>query len=109
MTAEIEKRLDGWAGSFDWREALAAGEITENELLAQLADLEQREGREQEEMKMYRVFFNGYGDGYEDFEAFEEALRAKAEWEAEYGEGEARILLVARRQDVPPPLMKNLR
>lgn len=42
ITAAIGARLDKWAGSFDWREALADGEVTAEELLMQLADLEQR-------------------------------------------------------------------
>ena len=46
MNANTEKRLDGWAGSYDWRDALANGEITEAALLAQLDDLERRYGEE---------------------------------------------------------------
>lgn len=42
-------------------------------------------------MRLYRVFFTGYGDGYEEFDSLAAAEKAKAEWEAEYGEGEAFI------------------
>ena len=28
MDREIEQRLDGWAGSYDWREGLAAGRVS---------------------------------------------------------------------------------
>lgn len=42
-------------------------------------------------MKCYRVFFAGYGDGYEEFGSLADAEKAKEEWEEEYGEGEAFI------------------
>ena len=41
MDKDIERRLDGWAGSYDWRRSLEQGEITEDELLTQLANLEE--------------------------------------------------------------------
>ena len=43
MDKDIERRLDGWAGSYDWRRGLEQGEITEDELLTQLANLEEME------------------------------------------------------------------
>ena len=43
MDKDIERRLDGWAGSYDWRRSLEQGEITEDELLTQLANLEEME------------------------------------------------------------------
>ena len=51
ITADVGARLDKWADSFDWREALEAGEITEEELLMQLADLERRYPSEEERIK----------------------------------------------------------
>lgn len=40
---------------------------------------------------IYRVWFEDYGDGYEDFETQNDAEQALREWEAAYGEGTARI------------------
>lgn len=49
MDTQTEKMLDGWAGSYDWRDALQDGEITEAELLQQLIALEEMEPTEEEE------------------------------------------------------------
>lgn len=38
--AEIRRWVDGWAGSYAWREAIHDGEVTPENLLAQLQALE---------------------------------------------------------------------
>lgn len=44
-----------------------------------------------EKTKKFRVVFQDYGDGYEEFETLAEAEKAMAEWEREYGAGAAYI------------------